>query len=250
MGSRGWLRPVGSLPAGVYWRRRLVVGAAVLVVLLIGKAMIGGGGSAPARTATTAAATKHATTSVHGDRAPARAAPRVRAAPIASVSPSRPRKHLTSTTPSPIAPSGATTGSPSATASASPGLPPACRASDVTLTASTDADNYSGGQRPRLVFAVADTADHACRVDLGTAVRSLVVYSGSDRIWSSGDCVRGDHAVVTLRPKHQVSYATVWSLTRSSAACPSSPAAVLPGTYHVVAQLGGVTSPPAVFSLH
>jgi hypothetical protein len=246
MGSRGWLRPVGSLPAGVYWRRRLVVGAAVLVVLLIGKAIVGGGGSTPPRTAATAA-TKHATTPVHGDRAPARAAPRVTAAPAASASRSPARKHPRTTKPAPIGPSGAAIASP--TASASRALPPACRASDVTLTASTDADNYSGGQRPRLVLAVADTADHACRVDLGTAVRSLVVYSGSDRIWSSGDCVRGDHAVVTLRPKHQAAYATVWPLTRSSAACSSSPAPALPGTYHVIARLGGVTSPPAVFTL-
>jgi hypothetical protein len=239
MASRGYVRPVGPLPAGVYWRRRGLLALALLAVLFVGRAVLGGG-DGKATPASAATSPRPTPTATHAAVAHQRAH---RHQPVASDSPVP-----TGTPAAPPGKAAARTGAQPPAAAA--GTPPACRVSQVTLTASADATSYPSDQDPRFTLAVANTGHRACRVDLGTAVRSLVVYSGSDRIWSSGDCVEGGHTVVTLRPQHRIAYASTWTRHRSSATtCGSAPVAALPGTYRVSGHLGGVTSSDVAFVL-
>jgi hypothetical protein len=239
MASRGLVRPVGPLPPGVYWRRRAIVGFALLVVVLLGRAVLGGddGKAAPASATTKLRPTPTATPVAHGQRVRrAVSTPSAAQHPVPTGTPAQP-------------PGKGARVTMSQTPAAAAGTAPACRVSDVQLTAGADATSYPAGQDPRFTLTVANTSHRACRVDLGTAVRSLVVYSGADRIWSSGDCAPGSHTVVTLRPGRRIAYASTWTRHRSSATrCGSTPAA-LPGTYRVSGHLGGVTSSDVVFLL-
>lgn len=142
-----------------------------------------------------------------------------------------------------------TTAAPKKTHSTTTAVP-ACTTDQVTVAVSTSQVHYQSGVDPHFVLTVTNTAGHACRVDVGTAARSFVVYSGQDRIWSSADCVTTTHNVATLKAKEKVAYAATWHRVRSSTSCSSgSPAAAKPGFYRVSGHLGSLTTREAVFEL-
>src|SRR5665647_1515170 len=69
-----------------------------------------------------------------------------------------------------------------------------CAAADLTLVVTKDAQTYAAGAQPVFTVVITNTSDSSCAVDAGEASRELLVTSGSDRIWSSLDCVAADAA--------------------------------------------------------
>lgn len=127
-----------------------------------------------------------------------------------------------------------------------------CTGADLTLVVTADAATYAAGANPTFTVRITNTSDSSCTVDAGDASRELLVTSGSDRIWSSLDCVAADAPErVLLLPAGQSDdpVAVPWPRVRSNETCGEGLPAPRAGTYHVVAKLVGAESQPATFSL-
>jgi hypothetical protein len=125
-------------------------------------------------------------------------------------------------------------------------------AAHLTLVVTADAASYPAGTNPTFSVRITNTGDSSCTVDAGEANRELLVTSGSDRIWSSLDCLADGAAErVLLLPAGASDdpVAVVWQRVRSDEACGEGLPAPRAGTYHVVAKLVGAESQPATFSL-
>lgn len=210
--------PVGPLPPGTYWvRRALVVAALVVAVLLLARGAASlGGGSAAQRV---------------GGR---QGGP----TPVTETTPTSTRSTVASPSP-PTEPR----------ASPSPRAPQPCPDRLLSVSAGTDAVSYPAGVRPVLTLTVRNVGPVACIRDLGPRAWGLRVLSGADRIWSSDDCERPGTALTMLARGASRSFALPWPRVRSRPGCPTPGPAALPGTYRLYAELGRITSAPAVFTL-
>lgn len=127
-----------------------------------------------------------------------------------------------------------------------------CTGADLTLVVTADAASYAAGANPTFNVRITNTGDSSCTVDAGEATRELLVTSGSDRIWSSLDCVAADAPErVLLLPAgaSDEPVSVAWPRVRSNEQCGDGLPAPRPGTYHVVAKLVGAESQPATFTL-
>lgn len=142
------------------------------------------------------------------------------------------------------------TSAPAETTAADEGTPD-CAAESLGVTMTADATSYPSGAQPVLTVTLVNNGSVACRVDAGDAQRSVVITSGSDRIWASTDCVAADAAPLTLLlgPGQSDERQVQWDRNRSAESCPGDQAAALPGTYQAVLTLAGVTTDPVVFGL-
>ena len=194
-------RPVGPEPAGTYWRRRAVLAAVVVLLPLLVVAFLMRDGDGADR--------------------------------------------LSGATPGP---DGAASGSPAVatpdgppdpSASSSPGQTDPCPASGVTVAVRADKDSYPVGGRPVLELAVASTSPAPCTLDLGQGAVELLIFSGSDRIWSSDDCASGRGAkITTLEPAKPAVTRLTWAGRRSLPGCGGPKAEAQPGTYRVSGRVG------------
>jgi hypothetical protein len=127
----------------------------------------------------------------------------------------------------------------------------ACEAADLTLVVTTDAPTYGADSTPVFSVTITNTSDSSCTVDAGDASRELLVTSGSDRIWSSLDCVDEAEERMLLLPVGGSDGPTpvTWQRVRSDETCGEGLPDPRAGTYHVVAKLAGAESQEATFSL-
>lgn len=154
-----------------------------------------------------------------------------------------------SSTPSPtVAPTSAPTASTRPTvAPAAAGL---CADGALTLTTTTDAETYAVGSRPKITLSIVNSSSALCRRDIGSKAVELLVFSGTDRVWSSDDCATGAAAPPTaLPPGAAQSVLKTWPGTRSKPGCEGSQAQAKPGTYRVVARVGTLRVEGAVFRI-
>ncbi len=203
-------RPRGPLPARVYWTRRLLV-VAVAFGLVFGIAhLLGSGGSGGP-----AARPVGANASTTAPPASTAAASPQATAPGTAVATGKAAK---TATPTPLA---------------SPSGP--CVGSDVVATPSVKGPAYAGSA---VVFTLTLTTQvsPACTWDVSARSLAVKVISGSDRIWSSQECVGAvPKQVVVVRKDHPVTVSVGWNGQRSDADCTRSTAWAEPGFYHVVA---------------
>lgn len=102
-----------------------------------------------------------------------------------------------------------------------------------------DKDSYPVGGRPVLELAVTNTSPAACALDLGQGAVELLIFSGSDRIWSSEDCASGRGAkITTLEPAKPAVTRLTWAGRRSLPGCEGPKAEAQPGTYRVSGRVG------------
>lgn len=208
-------RPRGPLPARVYWTRRLLV-VAVAFGLVFGIAHLlgsGGSGGPAARPVGADASTAAAST---GSTAPSTAA-------------GSPPAAATATATGQAAKAAAPTPTPLATPSGP------CVGSDVVATPSVKGPAYAGRA---VVFTMTLTTQTspACTWDVSARSLAVKVTSGTDRIWSSQECVGAvPKQVVVVRKDHPVTVSVGWNGQRSDADCTRATAWAEPGFYHVVA---------------
>ena len=207
------LRPVGPLPPGAYWLRRLLV----LVVLLV---VIG--------------AVWLFLTRGPADAEPAAATPTPSvtdptASPTAS---SKPKP--TKTSPKPET-------SPTAQL---------CGDGDIKVTVSANSETYSDTEFPTFVLAVENTSKNVCTRDVGSPALELRVSSGGSRVWSSDDCNPGGASrLQELAPRESYSQSVQWDKVTSEVGCPTPQDSAPPGTYQVVARNVEVFSDSVPFVL-
>ncbi len=204
------LRPVGDLPASVYWVRRLLLLLVALAVAALVWWLLPGG---------------------DGDTAEPVAAPSVSPTPSATT---------TSPSPSP---------KPSKTKSKEPKAQE-CQDSAIEVTVDADAESYPPARSPSFTFAVENVSDERCQRDVGQSANELRVTSGGSQVWSSDDCnPGGEEAVDNLKPGDRFVQTVTWPRVESSEGCPTPEPDAAPGTYQVIARNGDVLSEPAVFVL-
>ncbi|SFC20595.1 hypothetical protein SAMN04487968_104241 [Nocardioides terrae] len=213
----------GTLPPGVYWRRRLAVVTIVLLLVVGVSRMFGGGGDS----------------GDSGDKAATVSAPSsATGSPTPSTAPS-PGAGATS----PAAPPATVATTPAVTTPpAPPPLPEPtgrCSDDDVVVTPSvTDAQ----ATRTVLVHLTLRTlVTTACTWHTSARTLQVKITSGSDRIWSTIDC---PHSIpsqdVVVRRDTDAVVNVGWSSRRSDESCSSHTKWAMPGFYHVaVAALGG-----------
>ncbi|WP_433244731.1 hypothetical protein [Actinomadura nitritigenes] len=130
-----------------------------------------------------------------------------------------------------------TTVTPEAAEAAEDGAP--CNAHDLVFTVAA-AKTYAAGQEPRFGVTVVNTSSASCRFDAGSL--SVVVRSGKDRIWSSGECLKAGKGKRTLRRGVPSTAAFTWDRRRGCGGAPARP-----GTY--VASLKGGKAGKRIFHL-
>ena len=149
------------------------------------------------------------------------------------------------------APKATTSPRPSASPTVAPVSGGPCADSALKLDTSTDASTYPVGGSPKITLTVTNTGSVPCTRDLGTGAIELLVYSGTERIWSSDDCGQGKAvAMVTLAPGHGKVLSLTWFGKRSAPGCTGTREQAKPGTYRVVARVSTLRVPGAVFHFH
>jgi hypothetical protein len=216
-------RPRGPLPARVYWTRRLLL-VVIAFALIFGIAHLlgsGGSGGPSARpVGADASGSAPASTAVQSPQATATRTARANA--TRTVKP----------TPTPLAvPSGP------------------CVGSDVVATPSVAGPAYAG-RRVALTMTLTTKVSPACTWDVSAESLAVKVTSGSDRIWSSQECVDAiPRQSVVVRKDHPVAVSVVWNGQRSDSDCSRTTAWAEPGFYHVVAASFGADPVDQQFEL-
>ncbi|HTL24248.1 MAG TPA: hypothetical protein VL281_09485 [Mycobacteriales bacterium] len=160
----------------------------------------------------------------------------------------KPVSHGSTPTPTPTA-SASSHPSPTATPTRAAG-PLACPDTSLTLTAVPGTPTAPAGSTVRFTLTVRNTGSVACRRDLGGGALEVLVYSGTDRIWSSDDCSTDKgRSVQTLAAGGSLESTVSWAGKRSAAGCPKDEPVARRGTYTVRARLGTLRSGRSVFRL-
>ncbi len=210
----GLLRPVGHLPARVYWVRRLLV-AVVLLALLTALWAWWGGRSAGDEVVT-------------------------EPTPSASAEPTAPSSGSPTPTPAP-----SESGSPGASESAE------CSDAEIAVTVRTDRPTYTSEQNPNFAILVTNTGTRPCARNVGQDALELSVRTAKgDAVWSSDDCSPGgDPDVRTLAPGEAFDQVVNWPRRTSQEGCPSPAGTAPPGQYQLTGRAGTASSTPVDFTL-
>lgn len=210
------LHPVGEHAPSVYWRRRVLLLAAVLLALVSLYAIFvrGGGNQAPkADGAFTTAGNSESST------------------PAGS-------------------PSASSTAPSSSPASSPVGAPKTCSASQLAISAASDARSYPAGAKPKVALVVTNRGPAPCVQDLSDSQIELRVYNGSARVWGSHDClIQPGTSLATLPVGQQIRREVEWSGLSSRPGCAGVRTRVAAGNYTVYAYLSGQQGAKATFSL-
>lgn len=125
-----------------------------------------------------------------------------------------------------------------------------CPPSDVVLSLHSNGDSYAPGDHPRFTMSLVSTSGSRCAFNVGPRYLTLVISSGSVRVWGSADCIHGSGTqVVMLHRGVPAQRKITWDRTLSSPGCKLARTAAQPGTYTVTASDAGLHSHTLVFVL-
>jgi hypothetical protein len=123
---------------------------------------------------------------------------------------------------------------------------------DVTaLTAFTGQPVVASGAQAVLGLRVTNTGAQPCVRDVSGSLQVFTVL-GADgsHTWSTADCFPGEGTEVReLAPGESVEFTVRWSGTTSQPGCVGPRTPVAPGSYALVAAVGGLASAPAPFAV-
>ena len=210
------LRPVGHLPASVYWFRRGLVLAVVVVLLVLVLRLFGGGSADPQNAAAT-----------DPGQGPTSAPP---------VSPStRPTSTWTPTQTTP--------------AKTTPPANLTCDGPDIRITALPANRKIVSGSVLNFVVSL-EAVNDGCKAIIDGDKLTVSVLSGTDLIWTTTHCAQSiQRATLTVAKGKQVASTVAWNGHRSGPGClPGQPVAK-PGTYIVTANYQGRSSTPQAFQI-
>jgi hypothetical protein len=215
---RSLLRPVGHLPASVYWVRRALVLIVLAVLLVLLLRLFGvGGGEAPVNSA-----------AAGSGQQPSTGAPSVPSAwPITTPTQSGTSEPVKTDTPKDTK----------------------CAGTDVWISVLPASRMITSGRG--LNFAIRISAVRAqCTATIDPSVLSLTITSGKDQIWTSSQCEQAiSRATMILAKGKELTSAVAWDSRRSGPGClPRQPVAK-PGTYVATAVYDGRASISQAFHI-
>lgn len=208
--------PVGDLPAGVYWRRRLVV-LVVLLAVLGGAGWLGwwllAGRDGGADTSAT----------------PARAQPRPPALErvVPSLGGVRTPGDVSEPAPAPAA-------EPATTAAVEPGPVAGGPCTDDLLVLEVRSPaTVAAGSKPTLELVVRNASAVPCVRALDKELQEIVLLDAAGtRVWGSNDCFpEASDDTRTLAPGEEVSFPLVWGGLTSEPTCTAARTTPAPGNY-------------------
>ncbi|WP_371405442.1 hypothetical protein OHA10_07530 [Kribbella sp. NBC_00662] len=211
------LRPVGHLPASVYWFRRGLVLAVVVVLIFLVSRLFSGAGDAQNTAAT------------DPQPNPSGAPPASAPSTAASTTPTR--------TPTP---------KPTKT---TPPADLACKGSDIRIDALPGNRKIVSGSMLNFVVQLTPVDDE-CKATISNDQLAVTVTSGKDLIWSTSQCSKVIQTATLVVAKGKQAAVTVpWNGHRSGPGClPGQPVAK-PGTYVVKAEYDGHLSSAQAFQV-
>lgn len=244
-------KPVGPLPASVYWRRRCLAAVTAVAMLLAlawtGAVLIapddqgprdaasaGLSGVEPAAAASTVREPGAAPAVADGTRTAADATDPTGMTSERIQPDGKPRATSPLPAPHPVPPTG----------------PVPCTNEMLGVTAEIDAPEHRVGERPVLRLVIENVADEPCVRDLDSQRQEIVVWSEdlSERLWSSNDCVNAPSTDLrTLVPGQPVAFSVRWAGRTTTPGCAEERTVVPAGSYQVMTRLDDVISPPTPF---
>jgi hypothetical protein len=221
------LRPIGSLPPTVYWRRRLMILAPLVLIAITAYVVVNTGGSSKPTAGPSHSSTPAAAGAQSSGSSPHTAPATTAGGSISSSS------------------SGAAT-----TRASAPAAPTACVRAALSVTAVTSAPSYAIGATPTLYLQVTNIGKLPCIENLSDRQIEMRVYNGASRVWGSHDCqIAPDTAAVTMPINQPVRRSVVWTGLSSQPACAGTRQRVGAGTYTLQVYLGGVEGKTSTFTL-
>jgi hypothetical protein len=139
----------------------------------------------------------------------------------------------------------------SPSASASPQVTPsACPHGDVVLSLINAQPTYGHGQLPQFTVDVVATGSPTCTFNVGASHIALVIRSGAERVWSSGDCVQGAGDLVTDLQRGVPTVLPIsWNRQPSAPGCRAQSGSVPDGIYTATAADGWLRSNTVTFRI-
>jgi hypothetical protein len=213
------LRPVGHLPASVYWFRRGLVLVVVLLLFFLVSRLFPGGDGADANN-----------TAASGPQPNPSGAP-VGPTTTPSATPKTTEKK---------------SGKPTQT---SPPADKKCAGSDVIVAVLPGSRKVVSGSILNFVVQL-DAVSDECKATVDATQLVLTVQSGKDLIWTTTHCGKAIPAATLVVAKGKQAATTIgWSGQRSGPGClPGQPVAK-PGTYTVKAEFDGRASAAQAFQI-
>ncbi|KSU63097.1 hypothetical protein [Arthrobacter sp. NIO-1057] len=125
-----------------------------------------------------------------------------------------------------------------------------CKSDEVEVTATTDAKSYATGKEPVLILTVENTSKRECDINVGTNKQEFLISSGSDRVFSTVDCLQdGEDVSLTFAAGQKENARFTWNRERSAPGCKAVSVQPGPGTYKFTAAIGEFESKPVSFTL-
>jgi hypothetical protein len=215
------LRPVGHLPASVYWFRRALVLVVLVALLFVLVRVLGGGGDDPKNSAAS------------GPEPDPSSAPTL--APTPTPTPGKKTSGTKTKTSEPTS-----TGTPKDAD---------CIGRDVKIDVVPATRTLTAGNSMNLVIELSAVRDD-CRLAVDPTVLSLTITSGKDQIWTTEHCEKVVPRATLLLAKGKQSTATIpWDGRRSRPGCLPGQLQAKPGTYVAKAVYDGRASTEQAFTI-
>jgi hypothetical protein len=130
---------------------------------------------------------------------------------------------------------------PAPTVSATAGYQPeACLPTVLEIRDGASTTSFAVGQAVPFDITLTNSGTVPCLIEGGSATLGVVVYSGSDRIWSSVDCPQEPtERELLLDVGIAGDLAVTWDQVRSAPGCPEGQPTAQPGTYKALVTLDG-----------
>jgi len=204
------LRPVGHLPASVYWFRRGLVLAVLALLFFLVVRLFGGGGDNPQNTA--------ASDPSSAPPAAPTTAPTVTETPTRTTTPPPPRDTK-------------------------------CSGSDVRVEVLPANRKIASGSALNFVVRL-DAVSDGCKATIDPGALTVTVMSGNDLIWTTTHCGQAiPRATLVVAKGKQAASTVPWNGHRSGPGClPGQPVAK-PGTYVVKADFDDRSSAVQAFQV-
>ncbi|WP_413455366.1 hypothetical protein ACLQ8T_00590 [Glutamicibacter sp. FR1] len=125
-----------------------------------------------------------------------------------------------------------------------------CSGEEIEVTATTDAKSYASDKKPTLILGIENVSKRECEVNVGSTQQEFLVSSGSDRIFSTVDCLENaEDVILAFKPGQKENSRFTWNRERSAPGCKAVSVQPRPGTYKFTAAVGDFVSEPVTFTL-